>query len=130
MELKLVSASCGAAYLAYQAKYGSIRDRYHGTVEADSELLVVDGQKIALSHARNLAEFPFTAHVAEHVCASTGAFGRWRRSSRIQRLIAMRDPEVELKLVNASCDAEYLTYQLKYGSIHDRCDGTVEADSE
>jgi len=44
--------------------------------------------------------------------------------------IAMKDPEVELKLVNASYDAEYLAYQMKYDSIHGRYDGTVEVDGD
>merc|ERR1712226_209528 len=44
--------------------------------------------------------------------------------------IAMKDPEVELKLVNASYDAEYLAYQMKYDSIHGRYDGTIEADGD
>merc|ERR1712083_1090065 len=38
--------------------------------------------------------------------------------------------EVELKLVNASYDAEYLAYQMKYDSIHGRDDGTCEADGD
>merc|ERR1719502_2199390 len=42
----------------------------------------------------------------------------------------MKDPEVELKLVNASYDAEYLAYQMKYDTIHGRFDGTVEVDGD
>merc|ERR1711933_204354 len=37
---------------------------------------------------------------------------------------------VELKLINASYDAEYLAYQMKYDSIHGRYDGTVEVDGD
>merc|ERR1712227_978940 len=37
---------------------------------------------------------------------------------------------VELKLINASYDAEYLAYQMKYDSIHGRYDGTIEADGD
>merc|ERR1712039_735305 len=44
--------------------------------------------------------------------------------------IAMKDPEVELKLINASYDAEYLAYQMKYDSIHGRYDGTIEVDGD
>jgi glyceraldehyde 3-phosphate dehydrogenase len=44
--------------------------------------------------------------------------------------IAMKDPEVELKLVNASYDADYLAYMMKYDSIHGRYDGTIEADGD
>merc|ERR1712187_1079032 len=44
--------------------------------------------------------------------------------------IAMKDPEVELKLINDRYDAEYLAYQMKYDSIHGRYDGTIEADGD
>ncbi|CAE8631633.1 unnamed protein product [Polarella glacialis] len=44
--------------------------------------------------------------------------------------IAMKDPEVELKLVNASYEADYLAYMMKYDSIHGRYDGTVEVDGD
>lgn len=42
----------------------------------------------------------------------------------------MKDPEVEPKLTNASYDAEYLAYQMRYDSIHGRYDGTIEADGD
>jgi len=44
--------------------------------------------------------------------------------------ITMKDPELELKLVNASYDAEYLAYQMKHDSIHGRHDGDIEADGD
>merc|ERR1719291_1228607 len=39
----------------------------------------------------------------------------------------MKDPEVELKLINASYDAEYLAYQMKYDSIHGRYESSMTA---
>ena len=42
--------------------------------------------------------------------------------------IAMKDPETELKLINASYDSDYLAYMMKYDTIHGKYDGTVEAD--
>ena len=44
--------------------------------------------------------------------------------------VATKDPEVELKLTNASYDAEYLAYQLKYNSIHGHRDGAIEVDGD
>merc|ERR1712176_41308 len=73
-ELKLVNASYDAEYLAYQMKYDSIHGRYDGTVEVDGDSLVIDGQKVALSHTRDPAEIPFSKHGAEYVCESTGVF--------------------------------------------------------
>merc|ERR1711920_710595 len=63
-----------AEYLAYQMKYDSIHGRYDGTVEVDGDSLVIDGQKVALSHTRDPAEIPFTEYGAEYVCESTGVF--------------------------------------------------------
>jgi len=44
--------------------------------------------------------------------------------------IAMKDPETELKLINASYDADYLAYMMKYDTIHGKYDGTIEADGD
>merc|ERR1712060_820692 len=54
-------------------------------------------------------------------------FGRIGR--QVARIV-MKDPKVELKLINASYDAEYLAYQMKYDSIHGRYDGTIEVDGD
>ena len=43
--------------------------------------------------------------------------------------IAMKDPEMELKLINASYDAEYLAYTMKYDYISGRFIGNSEVDS-
>merc|ERR1712039_1171142 len=48
------------------------------------------------------------------------AINGFGRIGRQVARIAMKDPEVQLKLINASYDAEYLAYQMKYGSIHGR----------
>ena len=73
-DLKLINASYDSDYLAYMMKYDTIHGKYDGTVEADGDSLVVDGQKIALSHTRDPAEIPFGEHGAEYVCESTGVF--------------------------------------------------------
>jgi len=44
--------------------------------------------------------------------------------------IAMKDPETELKLINASYEADYLAYMFKYDTIHGRYDGTIEVDGD
>merc|ERR1719492_325551 len=58
------------------------------------------------------------------------AINGFGRIGRQVARIAMKDPEVELKLINASYDADYLAYQMKYDSIHGRYDGTVEMDGD
>ncbi|CAE7794929.1 gapA, partial [Symbiodinium sp. CCMP2456] len=58
-DLKLINASYDADYLAYMMKYDTIHGKYDGTVEVDGDSLVIDGQKVALSHTRDPAEIPF-----------------------------------------------------------------------
>merc|ERR1712087_63177 len=73
-ELKLINASYDADYLAYMMKYDTIHGKYDGTIEADGDSLVIDGQKVALSHTRDPAEIPFGENGADYVCESTGVF--------------------------------------------------------
>jgi len=58
------------------------------------------------------------------------AINGFGRIGRQVARIAMKDPEVELKLVNASYDADYLAYMMKYDTIHGRYDGTIEPDGD
>merc|ERR1711953_43909 len=74
IELKLINASYDAEYMAYMMKYDTVHGKYDGTVETDGDSLVIDGQKVALSHTRDPAEIPFAANGADYVCESTGVF--------------------------------------------------------
>merc|ERR1712176_392129 len=49
------------------------------------------------------------------------AINGFGRIGRQVARIAMKDPETELKLINASYDADYLAYMMKYDTIHGRC---------
>merc|ERR1712018_436286 len=78
---------------------------------------------------------PKQVQVAMHAASASGgttgiAINGFGRIGRQVARIAMKDPEVELKLINASYDAEYLAYQMKYDSIHGRYDGTIEVDGD
>jgi len=55
------------------------------------------------------------------------AINGFGRIGRQVARIAMKDPECDLKLINASYDPEYLAYMMKYDTIHGRYDGTIEA---
>ena len=44
--------------------------------------------------------------------------------------IASKDPEVDLKLINATYDVDCMTYLMKYDTIHGKYDGTIEADGD
>merc|ERR1719421_1708869 len=73
-DLKLINCGYDAEYMAYQFKYDTIHGRFDGTVEVDGDSLVIDGNKIALSHTRDPSEIPFAEHGDLYVCESTGAF--------------------------------------------------------
>merc|ERR1711998_257604 len=73
-DLKLINSGASAEYMAYQFKYDSIHGKYDGTVEVDGDSLVIDGQKVELSHTRDPAEIPFSKYGDLYVCESTGAF--------------------------------------------------------
>eukprot|EP00927_Polykrikos_kofoidii_P063250 TRINITY_DN58061_c0_g1_i1.p1 TRINITY_DN58061_c0_g1~~TRINITY_DN58061_c0_g1_i1.p1 ORF type:complete len:437 (-),score=74.52 TRINITY_DN58061_c0_g1_i1:106-1416(-) len=54
------------------------------------------------------------------------AINGFGRIGRQVARIAMKDPQVDLKLINASYDADYMAYMMKYDTVHGRYDGTIE----
>ena len=74
-DLKLINSGASAEYMAYQFKYDSIHGKYDGTVEVGADdTLIIDGNKIALSHTRDPKDIPFSKYGDLYVCESTGAF--------------------------------------------------------
>lgn len=75
-----------------------------------------------------------SARAAVTMRASKGptpiAINGFGRIGRQVTRIAMNDPELDLKLLNASYDPKYMAYMLKYDSVHGRYPGTVEADGD
>jgi len=108
--------------------------------------LSFEGQQAEIESTSALATGAVCALLASCVAARALSVGRassavamratgiaingFGRIGRQVARIAMKDPEVELKLINASYDAEYLAYQMKYDSIHGRYDGTIEVDGD
>jgi len=75
VDLKLINASYDADYMAYLMKYDTIHGTYDGTIEADGkDTLVIDGNRVTVSHTRDPAEIPFGAAGADYACESTGVF--------------------------------------------------------
>jgi len=72
--LKLINSGADAEYMAYQFKYDSVHGKYAGSVEVDGDSLVLNGQKVALSHTREPKDIPFSKYGDLYVCESTGAF--------------------------------------------------------
>merc|ERR1711988_1868565 len=73
-DLKMIHSGASAEYMAYQMKYDTIHGKYGGTIEVDGDSLVVNGNKIELSHTRDPSEIPFSKYGDLYVCESTGAF--------------------------------------------------------
>ena len=61
-------------YMAYMFKYDSVHGRYPGTVTAEGDYLVIDGQKIRIFSCANPAEIPWGAFGVDYVVESTGVF--------------------------------------------------------
>jgi len=75
-EASLLAINTGAdpTYMAYQFKYDSVHGRWKGSVEVDGKDLVINGQRIKTSAARNPSEIPWKSLGVEYLCESTGAF--------------------------------------------------------
>jgi len=74
VDLKVINTSYDADYLAYMMKYDTIHGTYDGTIEADGDSLIIDGNRVALSKTRDPKEIPFGEYGADYVCESTGQF--------------------------------------------------------
>jgi len=68
-------------YMVYLFRYDSTHGRFKGTVSADAENLIVNGQKIRVFTARDPAEIPWSSVGAEVVVESTGVFTTIERAS-------------------------------------------------
>merc|ERR1719295_2519695 len=76
-DCKLTAINAGSAtpdYMAYQYKYDTIHGIAKGTVEADGDFLVLNGEKIQTSRCRDPKEVGWGALGADYVCESTGVF--------------------------------------------------------
>lgn len=67
--------------LAYLLRYDSAYGRSDFKVEAEDGMLVVDGKKIPVSHEKDPASIPWTAHGAKVVVESTGVFESYQKAS-------------------------------------------------
>merc|ERR1712054_381315 len=89
------------------------------------------GSMTAMGALAGLAAAGVTGKRASKKSVSMQAVGiginGFGRIGRQVARIAMKDPETELKLVNASYDTDYLAYMMKYDTIHGKYDGTIEA---
>jgi len=76
-DCKLNAINAGSAttdYMAYQYKFDTIHGIAKGTVEADGDFLILQGDKIQTSRCRDPKEVGWGALGADYVCESTGIF--------------------------------------------------------
>lgn len=74
LEIVGINDLSGIKAAAHLLKFDSTHGRYDKTVTTDEKHLIVDGQKIPMSAAKNPAEIPWKAWGADLVLECTGAF--------------------------------------------------------
>ena len=55
-------------------KFDAIRGRFHGSVEADNDRLIVNGQVISVLRIREPKDIPWSSVGAEYIIEATGIF--------------------------------------------------------
>ena len=63
-----------AEYMAYMLKYDSVHGRFDGTVEAEGDNLVINGQTVQVTTEMDPAAIPWGDAGADNVVESTGVF--------------------------------------------------------
>jgi glyceraldehyde 3-phosphate dehydrogenase len=57
--LMAINTGADASYMAYQFKYDTVHGRWKGSLEVDGEDLIINGQRVKTTHARNPSEIPW-----------------------------------------------------------------------
>jgi glyceraldehyde 3-phosphate dehydrogenase len=73
-DLVHINTGASADYMAYQFKYDTIHGRWGGSIEVQGDDLVINGNVVKTTHARDPAEIPFAAMGVDYLCESTGVF--------------------------------------------------------
>ena len=63
-----------AEYMAYMLKYDSVHGRFDGTVEAEGDNLIINGQTVQVTTEMDPAAIPWGDAGADNVVESTGVF--------------------------------------------------------
>lgn len=68
--------------IAYLLKYDSTHGRFRGTVEAEENAIVVNGQRIPCVSVRNPEELPWQEYQVDYVVEATGLFTTYEGASK------------------------------------------------
>lgn len=68
--------------LAYLFEFNSVHGAFDGTVEAESDALIIDGERIQVSHEKDPAQIPWGDVGVEIVIESTGVFENRQAASK------------------------------------------------
>lgn len=71
----------GVEYMVYLFKYDSTHGRFKGTVSAEGDFLVVNGQKIKVFSERDPKDIKWSSAGAEYIVESTGVFTTIEKAS-------------------------------------------------
>jgi len=69
-----INTGADATYMAYQFKYDTVHGTWKGSIETEGDSLIINGKKVATTHARKPEEIPWKALGVEYLCESTGVF--------------------------------------------------------
>eukprot|EP01041_Mallomonas_annulata_P004868 gene4868-9699_t len=72
--LKAINTGADATYMAYQFKYDTVHGMWKGSLEVDGDDMVINGQRVKTTHARDPKEIGWGALGVEYLCESTGVF--------------------------------------------------------
>ena len=72
--IKHINSTQPAEYMKYLLEHDTVHGRFRGTIVAEKDALVVNGQRIALSCTRDAASIPWATAGVDYVCECTGAF--------------------------------------------------------
>lgn len=68
--------------LAYLFKHDTVHGKYPGSVSADTNALIIDGKKIAVSAEKDPSHLPWKTHQVDYVVESTGRFTRLEEAQK------------------------------------------------
>lgn len=109
-QIVLINEPADLASMAYLTAFDSTHGRFNGTVEAGTDALIIDGQQIAVTHARTPESVAWADHRVDCVVECSGVYGR---RADLDRFVASGCPR--LLLSHPGHSAEDVDATIVYG---------------